>query len=107
MKLSYYQPLIKNLPVREQSFTTKKSTWTKAENENPWLKIFNHQLFNGNELLTLSRQNVFDAANLNERIIKTIYRGYPKGKRGNHSSNILKSFHILKEQCSLLRKKGQ
>lgn len=106
MKLSYYQPLIRHLPVREQSFTTKRSTWNKAENENLWLKKLNNHLFKQNDHLTLNRQDVFDSGNLNEKIIKCIYWGYPRGKRGNHFSNILKSFQILEEMGSLLKHKG-
>lgn len=83
MKLLDYHPLIANLPVREQSFTTNRTTWKKAEKENSDLKELNEQIFEQNQpFLTLKRQDVFDAENLKEKIIKTIYWGYPRGKSG-------------------------
>src|SRR5690606_19193108 len=105
MNIYNYQPLISNLPVREQSFTTLRSTWLKAETESSWLTSINNKLFNSKEQLTLNRQDVFESENIEERIIKTIYWGYPRGKRGNHFTNILKSFEILKELYFELKKK--
>lgn len=105
MNIQNYQPLISSLPVREQSFTTLRSTWLKAETESSWLTPLNNKLFNSKEQLILNRQDVFESPNIEEKIIKTIYWGYPRGKRGNHFSNILKSFETLKELCLELKKK--
>ncbi len=105
MNIQNYQPIISNLPVREQSFTTLRSTWMKAEKEYSWLKQLNDKFFNSHEQLTLNRQDVFESATIEESIIKTIYWGYPRGKSGNHFANILKSFDTLKELCFELKNK--
>jgi hypothetical protein len=103
MKLSNYRTLISHLPVKEQSFTTKKSTWLKAENDYSWLKELNKTLFDKYGQLTLNRQDVFNSKTIEEIIIKTIYWGYPRGKRGNHFRNILNSFDVLVLHCSQLK----
>jgi hypothetical protein len=105
MNLQNYQSLISNLPVREQSFTTKRSTWSKAEYSFSWLKGMNDHLFDKDGLLCLNRQEIFDTTNVEETIIKTIFWGYPRGKRGNHFNNILTSFDTLQEYFRELRSK--
>ena len=90
MKLSDYATLIKSLPVRQQSFTTKRSTWSEAENEFPWLKKENNSIFKGQKNLIISRQDVFNSGgSMRELILKTIYWGYKAGMRGEHFINIL------------------
>ncbi|MBS1572855.1 MAG: hypothetical protein JST62_10705 [Bacteroidetes bacterium] len=95
MKIESYKILISNLPVRQQCFTTKRTTWTKAESEIQWLKKFNDKLFNDNKTLTISRQDIFETNEPREVIIKTIYWGYTAGMRGNHFVNILKHIDII------------
>lgn len=90
-----YKILISNLPVRQQSFTTKRTTWLKAENEISWLKQLNDSLFSDQQTLTISRQDIFETVNLRETIIKTIYWGYTGGMRGNHFVNILKHIDLI------------
>ena len=53
MKITTFKTLISNLPVRQQCFTTKRTTWEKAENQIEWLKEFNDDLFKGNKILKL------------------------------------------------------
>jgi len=92
MKIENYKDLIVNLPVREQSFTTKRSTWEYAEKDFGWLKELNNYLFNGEKALTVSRQDIFESHNsIKEVILKTIYWGYTSGMRGNHFIELLKA----------------
>ena len=95
MNIDSYKILISNLPVRQQSFTTKRTTWLKAENEVSWLKLLNDNLFGGKQTLTISRQDIFETVDLRETIIKTIYWGYTGGMRGNHFVNILKHIGLI------------
>ena len=93
MDLKNYQPLISNLPVRQQCFSTKRKTWGPAEREIDWLKSVNDRLFDSpyeEKSLRISRQDVFDTTNTREKILKAIYWGYPSGMRGNHFVNLLR-----------------
>ncbi len=101
MNIESYKILISNLPVKQQCFTTKRTTWNKAENEIDWLKSLNDKLFGDQKTLTISRQDIFETKDPREKIIKTIYWGYTAGMRGNHFINILK--HIDNIENSLLR----
>lgn len=102
-----YKILITNLPVRQQSFTTKRTTWEKAESQIEWLTALNNNLFSDNKTLTLSRQDIFDTTNLRELIIKTIYWGYTRGMRGNHFVNILKHIDLLEDTFAKLKQKAK
>jgi hypothetical protein len=95
MKIATYKNLILILPVREQCFTTKRATWKKAEESFDWFKKINDKLFEGNDTLTVSRQDVFDTYYLREKIVKTIFWGYTYGMRGNNLENILKKIENI------------
>jgi len=96
MTIENYKTLISNLPVRQQCFTTKRSTWEKSEKEINWLYNLNNSIFNYQEKLTLSRQEIFNSNTyLRECILKTIYWGYTAGMRGNHFVNILHHIQTL------------
>lgn len=90
-----YRNLIALIPVREQSLTTKRSTWNRAEQEVEWLKILNNEIFNGNDKYTISRQDIFETNVPRQVIIKAIYWGYPRGMRGNHFVNILEKIDLI------------
>lgn len=96
MKISTYKTLISNLPVGQQSFSTKRDTWQKAQNEIFWLEDFNDQLFDNNETLQVNRKDIFNSSSsMRKLILKTIYWGYPRGMRGNHFVDILKNIEVL------------
>ena len=96
MKISTYKTLISNLPVGQQSFSTKRDTWQKAQNEIFWLEDFNDQLFDNNETLQVNRKDIFNSSSsMRKLILKTIYWGYPRGLRGNHFVDILKNIEVL------------
>ena len=106
MNIDRYKTLISNLPVRQQCFTTKRTTWLKAENKISWLKQLNNKLFGNNSSLTISRQEIFETKEPIEVIIKTIYWGYPAGMRGNHFVNILEQIEIIKNSILALGQKS-
>jgi len=105
MNIDTYKILISNLPVRQQCFTTKRTTWTKAESEIQWLKNLNNKLFGDNKTLTISRQDIFETTEPREKFIKTIYWGYTAGMRGNHFINILKHIETIENVLRTLRDK--
>lgn len=106
MNIDRYKILISNLPVRQQCFTTKRTTWLKAENEISWLKQLNDKIFGDKSTLTISRQDIFETNEPREIIIKTIYWGYTGGMRGNHFVNILKHIDNIENALLSLREKS-
>jgi len=94
MKIAKYKLLIQNLPVREQSFHTKQSTWKKYE-VNKYLLKFNNQLFGKNKSITISRNDIFTTESTQNLIIKTIYWGYPRGMRGKNFSKVLRNLEAI------------
>ena len=101
MNLYNYKDLIQNLPVRHQSFTTKRNNekWRFAENKFSWFKDFNDSYFTNGEL-EISRQDIFNVENSpKEKILKTIFWGYPNGMQGGHKSfvGILRNIDNLEE----------
>ncbi len=106
MNINRYKILISNLPVRQQCFTTKRTTWLKAENEISWLKQLNDNIFGDKSTLTISRQDIFETNEPREIIIKTIYWGYTGGMRGNHFVNILKHIDTIENALLFLREKS-
>lgn len=96
MNIVKYKTLISHLPVRQQCFTTKRSTWLKAEREINWLSDLNFKVFDNKDSISISRQDIFNTqGSIRELIIKTIYWGYTGGMRGNHFVNILKNIQKL------------
>jgi len=103
MDISNYKILISNLPVRQQSFSTKRKTWDKAEIQIDWLKNLNDKIFGEKPILTISRQDIFETTDLRELIVKTIYWGYPGGMRGNHFVNILRHIDLIENKLNKLK----
>lgn len=106
MNIYRYKILISNLPVRQQCFTTKRTTWLNAENKISWLKQFNDKLFGDKSTLTISRQDIFETNETREIIIKTIYWGYKGGMRGNHFVNILNDIDNIENALLSLKEKS-
>jgi hypothetical protein len=103
MRIDKFKVLISNLPVRQQSFTTKRTTWKTAEDEIHWLGAFNDKLFDNKETLNISRQDIFTSNNsIRETILKTIYWGYTAGMRGKHFVEILKKIESLEKALEKL-----
>lgn len=107
MTLDNYKQLIQNLPVRQQSFTAKRDNkkWLEAEKNFEWFKRFNDSYFRNGQL-QISRQDIFDIKDSpKEKIIKTIFWGYPNGMQGGHKSfaGILSNIDRLAEILSNLK----
>lgn len=100
MFLETFQPLIKNLPVREQCFITNRNNakWQLAERDNEKFQSLNNNLFNNKNELTISRRDIFEINSEPEKIfefiIKVIYWGYPKGMQGNNFSRVIEPENI-------------
>ncbi len=73
MNIENYINLIASLPVKQQCFTTKRATWNRAEREYPQLKKLNDKIFGDAKTITLSRKELFDTKEPQEKIIKIIY----------------------------------
>jgi hypothetical protein len=99
MNIFDYQQLIINLPVMQQSLTTKRLTWVMHEANYAWLHQLNNHIFGDYESAQISRHDIFQTNNLREKVIKTIYWGYNSGMRGNHFSSIL--MHIDEIEAAL------
>jgi len=107
MNIDRYKILISNLPVRQQSFSTKRTTWLKAESEISWLKQINDNLFGNKSILTISRQDIFQTTDLRVTIIKIIYWGYTGGMRGNYFVNILKNIALIENTFKKLKQNAR
>lgn len=80
--LNKYRNLIAEMPVDEQAFTTKKSTWeSKVE------KHILDRLFDGRENLTISRANLFSKCPIDDFIHLVVFWGYPRGMRGHRNES--------------------
>lgn len=105
MNISDYKVLISNLPVRQQSFITKRPTWENAEADCEWFKNLNNELYGSSKTLTISRQDIFETKELRDIIIKTIFWGYTGGMRGNNFANILKNIVEIERILKPLQQK--
>ena len=103
MDIKNYQTLITHLPVRQQCFSTKRATWRPAEKEIGWLESLNDKLFDNAETLRINRQDVFDTTDIREKILKTIYWGYPRNMRGNHFVDLLDDIEKIEKTIDYLR----
>lgn len=81
--LSKYKELIARMPVEEQSFTTKRSTW-----EDKIEAGILDNIFEGKKTVKISRQDLFLKCTVEEFIYKVIMWGYPRGMRG-HQNDVL------------------
>lgn len=103
MKIDSYKILISNLPVRQQCFTTKRTTWQKAEKKFEWLTEINNKIFDKNLIVSISRQDIIGTESLREQIIKTIYWGYTGGMRGNNFLDILENIALVESTLKQLK----
>lgn len=86
-----YRNIIINMPVREHSFTTKKSTWKGRIESNTETSNILDEIFYLETKVEVSRGDLFKLAThkqYKKLIIATILWGYPGGMRGNHFRNL-------------------
>lgn len=87
MEITKYKELIIHLPVQEQGFTTKKTTWQRSD-YSVELKTKIDKIFEHNEVLKVSRKSIFAENDTELKILKTIFWGYSAGMRNNHFEEI-------------------
>ncbi len=100
MKLSGFKDLIKNMPVPQQAYTSKRSTWEPKIQKScagraALLKVFGHA-----PIATVSRNDlrVLSAGRrLDQFVIATIIWGYPNGMRGNNFANLVHQYDKITE----------
>jgi hypothetical protein len=91
--LNEYKDLILAMPVKEQAFTTKRTTWVKKIDS----KILD-EIFKGKSELKISRENVLTNCPLNIFIYYVIMWGYPRGMRGQaNDAEIFKNINLISE----------
>lgn len=91
--LNAYKDLILAMPVKEQAFTTKRTTWVKKIDS----KILD-EIFKGKSELKISRENVLTNCPLNIFIYYVIMWGYPRGMRGQaNDAEIFKNINLISE----------
>jgi hypothetical protein len=83
------------MPVHEQCFTTKRTTWISAENNHDWLAELNNLIFNNQDTIEISRYDIFNTPDVRVKILKTIYWGYPSGMRGDNFANIISELNQI------------
>lgn len=97
-KIKRFQRLIQAMPLDEQAFISKKSTWAKYLNkQNSTSEILDSMYSDKNEV-QISRKDLFDLAkqdNLEHFMIATILWGYPRGMRGNYFENLVSQMQEL------------
>lgn len=93
-----FNALINAMPLDEQAFTSKKSTWSKYFNNYDEVSNILKQIFKEKDIVQISRADLFKLAqkgDLGHFIISTIIWGYPRGMRGNHFIKIASNFQQL------------
>lgn len=97
--MNRFKSLIESMPVNEQAFISKQSTWSNYFNDYGEVSTIFHHIFNNKDVVQISRSDLFRLAkqdDLGYFIIATILWGYPRGMRGNHFTNILSQFQEVK-----------
>lgn len=95
MELTAYINLIKQLPIEEQSFETKRETWAKYA-IHPKFNQFYKETFNNSSTI-ISRSDLFHAAkgDLTFAVFSIILWGYPRNMRGNSFQGVLENTHLF------------
>jgi hypothetical protein len=105
MRLADFRDLISNMPVSNQAFTSKRTTWAtymKEDSAGVALRAIFDAHHKGSENIFLSRGDLSDLAmkpNLAEFVMATIIWGYPRGMRGHHFRNVASH---LEKLCRVL-----
>lgn len=103
MKLSDYQELIQQLPVLQHSVQTERVSWSKYEHRSHFYRKINDDIFSNQANASFSRSEILKEENLNQRIFKTIYWGYPKGMRGNNFEGILENYELVVRKLAMIK----
>ena len=101
--INVYVNLIKEIPVLKQSAKIKKSVWGKFLNNN-----YSHSqeidyeqigfdIFGTNEIVEISREDIFNESDTKKKIVMILMWGYPTGGRGFNITKILKVLGCLEK----------
>jgi hypothetical protein len=106
MRLADFADLIANMPVANQAFASKRSTWSTHMNDKDGARGTLQAVFDAynmdSENIFLSRSDLHDLAlkpHLAEFVMATIIWGYPRGMRGHNFKNVTSHLDVL---CQLL-----
>ncbi len=106
MRLADFAELISNMPVSNQAFASKRSTWSAHINGKDAAGEALQAVFDAytvdSENIFLSRGDLHDLAlkpHLAEFVLATIIWGYPRGMRGHNFKNVISQIDAL---CELL-----
>lgn len=103
ININQFQNLIQSLPTRRQCFSIKRDNFQNIENVFPWVMAMNNNLFLNQDVIQISRNDLFNHTIIDrEKILKIIYWGYPRGMRGNHLINILNNIDQIVEELNRL-----
>lgn len=106
MQLADFTELIRNMPVRYQAFTSKRSTW---ENHLAIPGAAGNALrgiFESDPETTISRSDLRNLSTLpvlDQFVMATLLWGYPRGMRGNHVADLIDDFAALTGMLSTAR----
>jgi hypothetical protein len=110
MRLADFTDLISNMPVSNQAFASKRSTWSTHINGGGAAGAALRALFNAHDITSenifLSRSDLSDLAlkpNLAEFVMATIIWGYPRGMRGHNFRNVTTHLEDLCQKLLVAR----
>lgn len=105
--ISVYQECIRNLPVRNQAFTTNRNyeKWKHIEDIFNWYQNLNNIIFDNNLTYASSRQNLFNEQIINtEKLLKIFYWGYPKGFQGyTNNVNLISNLELISTELNRIK----
>lgn len=97
-----YRNLIKEIPVLCQSAAIKRKSWERVKYKNK-VQIEN-DIFGRQEVIELSRQDVFEERDLSKKMVKTLMWGVPTAGRGNNLHDVLNDNTFAQDVSSIFRK---
>lgn len=107
MKITQFQNCISSLPVRNQSFTTKRDNkkWEEVERKYNWYLTLNNLIFGNNLKFTSSRQDLLNQNIIDkEKLLKIFYWGYPEGFQGYaHNINLIGNLETIAKELNNLK----
>ncbi len=95
-----FNSLIQSMPIDEQAFISKRSTWAQYFDHYGEVSNILQHIFKDKDTVQISRADLFSLSrkdDLGYFIIMTIIWGYPRGMRGNHFIKIALQFQQLEK----------
>jgi hypothetical protein len=95
-----FRDLIANMPIREQTFTSKRDTWDKYIPELPGIDDLIVEIFGNNKSVEISRHDLFtlgEGWNIKLFIFAAVIWGYPAGIRGRHFQSLFQNINYIEK----------